>query len=61
MKNKEVDPHKVVSETICTSGDLNGENIKGDALDVEVFDQVLAISKSIIGLDQTLEANEEDE
>lgn len=59
-KIKAEDLEYVVSETIYASGDFYEEIIKGDVLEVEVFDQS-AISRSIVGLEQTLEANGKDE
>uniref|UniRef100_M1DYH8 Uncharacterized protein n=1 Tax=Solanum tuberosum TaxID=4113 RepID=M1DYH8_SOLTU len=56
---KEINFEQAVPGIIYVDSDLYGESIEEDAWEVEVFDQSPAISRSVIGLDQILEANEE--
>ncbi|KAH0680062.1 hypothetical protein KY284_021147 [Solanum tuberosum] len=57
---KEINSEQAVSGAIYADGDLYGE-IEEDVWEVEVSDQSLAILRSVIGLDQVLEADGDDE
>ena len=48
-----------MSGAMYVDGDLYGESTEEDVWEVEVSDQSSVISRSIIGLDQILEANGE--
>ncbi|KAH0775852.1 hypothetical protein KY290_007263 [Solanum tuberosum] len=56
---KEINSEQAVHGVIYVDSDLYGESIEEDAWEVEVSDQSPAISRSVIGLDQLLEANGE--
>ena len=53
------DSKQAISENTCVSGDIYKESIDGDVLEVEVFGQSSAISRSTNDLEQILEAYEE--
>ena len=55
----EVNSEQATPGAIYTNGDLYGENIDKDIWEVDVIDQSLAISRTIIDSDQILEANGE--
>uniref|UniRef100_M0ZYW6 Uncharacterized protein n=1 Tax=Solanum tuberosum TaxID=4113 RepID=M0ZYW6_SOLTU len=56
---KEVDSEQGVSRAIYANSENFRESNEGDVLEVEISDQSLAITRSIVCLDQTLEANGE--
>ncbi|KAH0708312.1 hypothetical protein KY284_009739 [Solanum tuberosum] len=56
---KELDSEQAVPGAIYADGDLYGESIEENVWEVEVSDQSSAILRPAIGLDQILEANEE--
>ncbi|KAH0705080.1 hypothetical protein KY289_010156 [Solanum tuberosum] len=56
---KELDSEQALSGAIYANGDLYGESIEEDVWEVEVSDQSSTILRPVIGLDQILEANEE--
>ncbi|KAH0642169.1 hypothetical protein KY289_033143 [Solanum tuberosum] len=56
---KEVDSEQGVSRAIYANSENFRESNEGDVLEVEISNQSLAITRSIVCLDQTLEANGE--
>uniref|UniRef100_M1DN96 Uncharacterized protein n=1 Tax=Solanum tuberosum TaxID=4113 RepID=M1DN96_SOLTU len=58
---KETNSEQAVPRSIYADGDLYGESIEEDVWKVEISNQSSAISRSVIGLDQILEANGDDE
>ncbi|KAK4355682.1 hypothetical protein RND71_024653 [Anisodus tanguticus] len=59
VKDVEVEPEQAVSETIYANGDHSGESIEGDVVEAAVSGQSSAISRSITGAEQILEADGE--
>ncbi|KAJ8547434.1 hypothetical protein K7X08_011020 [Anisodus acutangulus] len=59
VKDVEMEPEQAVSETIYANGDHSGESIEGDVVEAEVTGQSSAISRSITGSEQILEADGE--
>nr|XP_016482778.1 PREDICTED: translocase of chloroplast 159, chloroplastic-like [Nicotiana tabacum] len=59
VKDVEKEPEQAVSETIYANGDLSEGSIEGDVVEAEVSGQSSAISRSISGSQQILEADGE--
>uniref|UniRef100_M1DWY1 Uncharacterized protein n=1 Tax=Solanum tuberosum TaxID=4113 RepID=M1DWY1_SOLTU len=58
---KEVTPEHAMFKSMYLDGDLHRESIDGHILEVEVSSQSSVISRSVTGLDRTLETNGEND